>query len=144
MTVYPIADAHIGMMAWGKETGEDYNTKIAVARLQSWLGACIAASPPSETAIILDVGDLTHADARAYNKLHFGVPILRAENEAFRLSYDRVMKHLEYETKLEAIKAMDLPVTRLMLVKQMTAYMDAVSQHLTPQGVRLTHPDDLK
>lgn len=62
VTVYPIADAHIGMMAWGKETGEDYNTKIAVARLQSWLGACIAASPPSETAIILDVGDLTHAD----------------------------------------------------------------------------------
>lgn len=62
VTVYPIADAHIGMMAWGKETGEDYNTKIAVNRLQSWIGACIAASPPSETAIILDTGDLTHAD----------------------------------------------------------------------------------
>lgn len=62
VTVYPIADAHIGMMAWGKETGEDYNTKIAVNRLQNWIGACIAASPPSETAIILDVGDLTHAD----------------------------------------------------------------------------------
>lgn len=62
VTVYPIADAHIGMMAWGKETGEDYDTKAAVTRLQSWIGACIAASPPSETAIILDVGDLTHAD----------------------------------------------------------------------------------
>jgi hypothetical protein len=62
VTVYPIADAHIGMMAWGKETGEDYDTKAAVTRLQSWIGACIAASPPSETALILDVGDLTHAD----------------------------------------------------------------------------------
>ena len=62
VTVYPIADAHIGMMAWSRETGEDYNTKKAVNRLQGWMGDCIASSPPSETAIILDVGDLTHAD----------------------------------------------------------------------------------
>ena len=62
VTVYPIADAHIGMMAWGRETGEDYNTKKAVDRLHRWMGDCIASSPPSETAIILDVGDLTHAD----------------------------------------------------------------------------------
>lgn len=96
------------------------------------------------TDIAVQMGDTTHEDARAYNKLRFGVPILRAENEAFRLSYDRVMKHLPYEEKLEAVKAFDLPVTRLMTVKQQTAYMDAVSQHWTPQGVRLTHPDDLK
>ena len=96
------------------------------------------------TDIAVQMGDMTHEDARAYNKLHFGVPILRAENEAFRLSYDRVMKHLPYEDKLEAVKAFELPVTRLMTVKQMTAFMDAVSQHWTPQGVRLTHPDDLK
>lgn len=62
LTLYPIADAHIGMMAWGKETGEDYDTGKAVARLQSWIGQLIEASPPSETAVILDVGDLTHAD----------------------------------------------------------------------------------
>lgn len=62
LTVYPIADAHIGMMAWGRETGEDYNTRIAVERLQSWMARAVAASPASDTAIILDVGDLTHAD----------------------------------------------------------------------------------
>jgi hypothetical protein len=95
------------------------------------------------TDIAVQMGDMTHEDARAYNKLHFGVPILRAENEAFRLSYDPVMKHLPYEVKLEAMKALQLPVTSLMTVKQMTAYMDAVSQHWTPQGVRLTHPKDL-
>lgn len=96
------------------------------------------------TDIAVQLGDQTHEDVRAYCKMVFGVPILRAENEAFRLSYDRVMKHLPYEDKLEAVKAFDLPVTRLMTVKQMTAFMDEVSQHWTPQGVRLTHPDDLK
>jgi len=62
MTIYPLADVHIGMMAWGEETGEDYNTKTAVDRVTSWVGRAVASSPDSETAIILDVGDLMHAD----------------------------------------------------------------------------------
>jgi hypothetical protein len=62
LTVYPIADAHVGMKSWGEETGENYDTDIAVRRIQDWIGRCIASSPASETAIILDVGDLHHAD----------------------------------------------------------------------------------
>lgn len=62
LTLYPIADAHIGMMAWGKETGEDYDLKKASARLIDWMGRCVASSPASKTAIILDAGDLLHAD----------------------------------------------------------------------------------
>ena len=61
-TVVPLADGHIGMMAWGAETGEDYDTGLAVARIRNWVGRVIDASPSSGTAIILDVGDLTHAD----------------------------------------------------------------------------------
>ena len=62
LTVYPLADCHVGAMAWGRETGEDYDTNKAVARIQSWIGQCIAASPASSEALIIDVGDLTHAD----------------------------------------------------------------------------------
>jgi hypothetical protein len=62
LTTYLISDAHVGMMAWGRETGEDYNTKIAADRIKSWVGGCVSASPPSRTAIILDIGDLTHSD----------------------------------------------------------------------------------
>lgn len=62
LTVYPIADAHVGMMAWGRETGEAYNTNLAAERIKEWVGRCVASSPDSETAVILDVGDLTHAD----------------------------------------------------------------------------------
>jgi len=61
-TLYPIADVHVGMRAWAKEVGEDYDTDLASKRLQSWIGQCVAASPASHTAIVLDVGDLTHAD----------------------------------------------------------------------------------
>ena len=62
LTLYPLADVHLGMQAWGKETGEDYDTEIAAERVRSWVAQCVASSPASETAIILGVGDLTHAD----------------------------------------------------------------------------------
>lgn len=96
------------------------------------------------TDIATQLGDQTHEDVRAECKMRFGVPILRAENEAFRLSYDRVIKPMPYEEKLEAIKAFDLPVTRLMTVKQMTEFMDAMQKHWSVQGVRLTDPEALK
>lgn len=62
LTVYAIADAHIGMRAWQRETGESYDVDIAVDRLRSWIGRLVASSPSSSEAIILDVGDLTHQD----------------------------------------------------------------------------------
>lgn len=62
LTLYPISDVHIGLRSWAKETGEDYDTDAAAHRLKHWVGQCVAASPPSHTAIVLDVGDLTHAD----------------------------------------------------------------------------------
>lgn len=96
------------------------------------------------TDIATQLGDQTHEDVRAECKLRFGVPILRAENEAFKVSYDRVIKGLPYEEKLDAIKAFDLPVTRLMTVKQMTAFMDEMHKHWSGQGVRLTDPEALK
>ena len=96
------------------------------------------------TDIATQLGDQTHEDVRAECKLRFGVPILRAENEVFRLSYDRVIKALPYEEKLAAIKAFDLPVTRLMTVKQMTAFMDEMQRHWSGQGVRLTYPEAMK
>ena len=54
------------------------------------------------TDIARQLGDQTHEDVRAECKMLFGVPILRAENEAFRLSYDRVLRALPYEQKLAA------------------------------------------
>jgi hypothetical protein len=95
------------------------------------------------TDVALQLGDMTHEEVRATCKLTIGVPILRAENEAFRLSYDRVMGGLTYEEKLRAIIAFDLPVTRLMTTPQMTAFMDQMQRTCGAQGVRLTDPKSL-
>lgn len=62
LTVYPIPDAHIGMRAWGKETGEDYDTDIAVERIRSGIGQCVAAAPASKQAVIIALGDLLHSN----------------------------------------------------------------------------------
>ena len=62
LTIYPIADAHIGMRAWQRETGESYDADIAVARLRDWIGRLVASSPASAEAVILDVGDTMHMD----------------------------------------------------------------------------------
>lgn len=62
LSVYPIADQHIGLMSWGEETGEDYDLKIASERLRDCASKLISQSPPSEQAIILNLGDWQHTD----------------------------------------------------------------------------------
>lgn len=81
-------------------------------------------------------------DKRAYCKLHFGVPILRAESDEFRAQYDAIIRPLPYEKKLELMKApIDFPVTRLMTTEQTTRFLDAVADHYRSLGVRLTMPE---
>lgn len=81
---------------------------------------------------------------RAYCKLRIGVPILRAENEAFAEQYDRIVKPLPYEQKLEIMREpIDLPVTRLMTTRQKKQYLDQMWTHFTSLGVKLTDPDNL-
>lgn len=62
LTAYLLSDRHTGLMAWARETGEAYNTELAVQRVRDWVARCVAASPPSHTAVILDNGDGQHAD----------------------------------------------------------------------------------
>ena len=81
---------------------------------------------------------------RGYSKLHFGVPILRAENEDFCREYDEIIRPLPYEHKLRLMRTpIDFGITRLMTVKQQTAYLDAVHRHFSERGVALTDPGDL-
>jgi len=89
------------------------------------------------------MGDRTSEEVRGYCKLHFGVPIMRAENDKFREVYDRLIRPLDYAAKLELMMVpMDLPVTRIMKTPQKTAYLDAVYKHFSEQGVVLTMPPD--
>lgn len=81
---------------------------------------------------------------RGYCKLHFGIPILRSDDEEFCREYDALVRPLPYEHKLKLMMVpFDFGVTRRMTTKQQTAYLDAVHRHFSEQGVALTDPGDL-
>ncbi|OAE52859.1 hypothetical protein A7J71_17980 [Achromobacter insolitus] len=72
---------------------------------------------------------------KCYCKLHHGVPILRAEDEEFRLAYDGTIKGLTYEQKLLAMRV--FPVTSRMNVGQLTKYANAVRDDFAARGLLL-------
>lgn len=90
-------------------------------------------------------GDMSAKEVRAYCKLTIGVPILRAQNEAFRIRYDEVLKPLSYEQKIAIMsEPLNLPVTSLMNTKQLTEYLDGIARHFGEQGIILTMPEDMR
>src|SRR5690554_3452481 len=72
---------------------------------------------------------------KCYCKLHHGVPILRAEDEQFRETYDATIKGLPYEKKLALMRY--LPVTSLMDKRQINKYIEALQADFEPRGVIL-------
>lgn len=87
------------------------------------------------------LGDRTAEEVRGDMKLRFGVPILRAENETFCEKYDRLIKPLPYETKMELMMMpLDFPVSRLMDTGQFTRYLDSAYRFYTEKGIQLTEP----
>lgn len=86
-------------------------------------------------------GDMTAEEYRAYCKLHIGVPILRNESESFRERYDKIVRPLDYETKMELMMIpFDFPVSRLMTTGQMTRFLDGILGHFVSLGFRMTIP----
>lgn len=61
--VFPIADAHMGLLAWGDETGSgSYDLKIAQETIGRDFARLAANTPPANTAVILGLGDNSHTD----------------------------------------------------------------------------------
>ncbi|MDF3606283.1 hypothetical protein PE067_09145 [Paracoccus sp. DMF-8] len=93
--------------------------------------------------VAAQMGDRTAEEVRGHCKLHFGVPIMRRDHEGFAEKYDRIIKPLPYETKLEMMmEPLDFPVTRLMSRKQKTEYLDAFHAYWSQQGCVLTMPKE--
>jgi transposase-like protein/metallophosphoesterase superfamily enzyme len=63
-TEYVLADLHVGMYAWGQETGnDDYDTDKAVALATNIVRRLIESSPPSQSCILNQLGDFYHTDS---------------------------------------------------------------------------------
>ena len=75
LTIYPVVDLHLGLYAWGRETGADYDIKISADLLREAVSNLVARSAPSKTAIVLDLGDYFHADDSRNQTKRSGNPL---------------------------------------------------------------------
>lgn len=62
LCVIPMGDPHFGMHAWWQDAGDDFNLKIAEELTCGAIDRLIAASPAAGTALLLNLGDMFHAD----------------------------------------------------------------------------------
>ena len=89
------------------------------------------------------LGEYTAEAYRGFYKLTIGVPILIEENEDFAEKYDKIIKPLSYEQKIQCMmEPLDLPITRIMTTKQKSQYLDRMYEDLTSRGVNLTQPKE--
>ncbi len=62
MVVIPMGDPHFGMHAWWEDAGEDFDLKIAENLTNGAIDRLVSASPPASVALLLNLGDMFHAD----------------------------------------------------------------------------------
>lgn len=63
--LYTLTDSHVGMLAWGKEAGEDWDLKIAEKTLIGCFEHMVASSPDAEVGVVNQLGDFLHWDGIA-------------------------------------------------------------------------------
>jgi hypothetical protein len=62
LTVIPMGDPHFGLYAWAKDAGDDFDLDIAEKLTCGAIDRLIASSPNTHTALLLNLGDMFHAD----------------------------------------------------------------------------------
>lgn len=62
LNLFTLTDSHVGMLAWHREGGEDWDLSIAEQTLVDCFAAMIAATPWADTAIVNQLGDFLHFD----------------------------------------------------------------------------------
>jgi hypothetical protein len=62
LTLIPCNDWHVRLLTWSRETGENWDLKIAERVIGDGIEDAISRSPSSDTGIVLGGGDLLHAD----------------------------------------------------------------------------------
>ncbi len=62
LPIYVLSDAHLGLYAWGEESGEDWGLDIAQRMIVGAVKHLIDAAPAADEALIINLGDFTHTD----------------------------------------------------------------------------------
>lgn len=62
LTVIPMGDPHFGLLSWAAETGANFDLSIAERLTCEAVDRLASSGPPSQTALLLNLGDYFHAD----------------------------------------------------------------------------------
>lgn len=62
-TLYTLTDSHVGMLAWAKEGGADWDLTIAESTLVGCFAQMIQASPAARIGFVNQLGDFLHYDS---------------------------------------------------------------------------------
>jgi hypothetical protein len=62
-TVYTLTDSHVGMLAWHKEGGDDWDLGIAEKTLVGCFEQMVQSSPNASTCVVAQLGDFLHYDS---------------------------------------------------------------------------------
>lgn len=73
--VYTFTDCHVGMLAWHREGGDDWDLGIAEKTLTKCFAAMIESSPKAELAIVNQLGDFMHFDGLVAETPTHGHPL---------------------------------------------------------------------
>ncbi len=63
LNLFTLTDCHVGMLAWDKESGEDWDLTIAERCLVDSLARLIASAPDAEVGLLNQLGDFLHFDS---------------------------------------------------------------------------------
>jgi hypothetical protein len=63
LNLFTLTDCHVGMLAWDKESGEDWDLTIAERSLVNNLARLIAAAPDAAVGVLNQLGDFVHFDS---------------------------------------------------------------------------------
>jgi len=124
LSVYTIGDAHVGMLAWDKETGADNDLQTVQEDLLGAMDLLVEQSHPSYEAFIIDVGDWFHSD-NANN---------RTANAGNALDVDgRYPKVLQVGLEL-VVKLIDKALTKHAVVR----WRSAIGNHNEHSAIMMT------
>jgi len=60
--VFTLTDCHVGALCWGRETGADWDLKIAEQTLVGCFAQMILRAPKAKLAVVAQLGDFLHQD----------------------------------------------------------------------------------
>lgn len=62
LCVYPMGDPHLGMFAWARETGQNFDLRTASRNLLAATEHLVNLAPPAKEGLLINLGDFFHRD----------------------------------------------------------------------------------